>query len=79
MGVEGIGCLGVFVLVGTVVEIPFALGEHTVESPVEEDAEAAVGKVLARLQVLRCRCVAGCIVCSRILCASRKGGRSEQC
>ena len=56
--VESVGCLGVFSLVyRKVLQIPFALREHAVYAPVDENSEFAVGEFLSRLQVLRCRCV----------------------
>ena len=55
VGVESVGSLGIFCLVNRVVlQIPFALCEHAVYSPMDEDTELAVGKLLTCFQVLGC-------------------------
>ena len=46
-GIESGGSLGIFILVEIAcVEIPFALCEHTVDTPMKEDSEATVGEML---------------------------------
>ena len=44
LAVFGIGDAGIL-------HIPFALGEHGIEAPVEENAETHVGKFLTRLEI----------------------------
>ena len=47
--IEGCRCFGVFVGGDAVVEIPFALTEHGVYSPMDEYAKCVVGKFLPSL------------------------------
>ena len=57
-GVEvgGVECpcgFGIFSGLGPIVEIPFALSEHAVDAPVDENAETVVGEPLACFKVFR--------------------------
>ena len=59
-GIEARGELLVLAVVEVGVgHVPLALPEHGVEPPMEEDAEAAVGELLPRGEVLGCGSVAG--------------------
>ncbi len=58
--IEAGGCL--CVLFGcdiVIVQVPFALGKHAVDAPVQEDSESVVGKFLSCLKVFRSRYIVG--------------------
>ena len=62
--IEAAGKLSIFLIVDfPAILYPFALAEHGVDAPVNEDAELVVLELLARLEVLRCGRVGLCKAC----------------
>ena len=59
MRIESLCRFGVFMTIDARVHIPFTLGKHGVETPMQEHTEACVAKLFARLQVFCGRDISG--------------------